>query len=295
MGHALSRTAAARRVPAGLNSPAARTGRVRTISWVAVNVFKESVRDRVPYNLAIFAVLLIASSYLLGQLTAGQDVKIIKDLGLAATAIFGLFIAIFIGIGLVSKEVERRSIYALLAKPVSRTQFIVGKYAGLVLTLGVNVAAMTVALYLVLAYLTYSESPEVRAAWDAPGIDPRMLWAVGLIFLELMIVTALALLFSTFSSPILAAALTLGLYVVGHFNADLKNFDRIVESPAAISLARGVYHAVPDLSAFDVKTQVVHGLPVSAEYVGLTAMYGLAYVTALVTASAIIFSRRDFK
>ena len=123
---------------------------MRAISWVAVNVFKESVRDRVPYNLVLFAVLLIASSYLIGQLTAGQDVKIIKDLGLAATSVFGLFIAIFIGIGLVSKEVERRSIYALLSKPVSRPQFIVGKYAGLVLTLAVNVTVMTVALYAVL-------------------------------------------------------------------------------------------------------------------------------------------------
>ena len=93
---------------------------MRAISWVAVSVFRESVRDRVPYNLVLFAVLLIGSSFLLGQLTAGQDIKIIKDLGLAATAVFGLFIAIFIGIGLVSKEVERRSIYSLLSKPVSR-------------------------------------------------------------------------------------------------------------------------------------------------------------------------------
>ena len=145
---------------------------MRAISWIAVSVFKESVRDRVPYNLALFAVLLIASSFLLGQLTAGQDVKIIKDLGLAAIAVFGLFIAIFIGIGLVSKEVERRSIYALLAKPISRPQFIVGKYAGLVLTLAVNVAVMTVALYAVLAVLTYLQTPEARAAWDAPGDRP---------------------------------------------------------------------------------------------------------------------------
>src|SRR6476659_8207142 len=120
---------------------------VRAVRVVAVNVFRESVRDRVPYNLVLFALLLIASSYLLGQLTAGQDVKIIKDLGLSATSLFGLFIAIFIGIGLVSKEVERRSIYALLSKPISRPQFVLGKYAGLVLTLAVNVAVMSIALY----------------------------------------------------------------------------------------------------------------------------------------------------
>src|SRR5690349_3223900 len=124
---------------------------MRAVSCVAAAVFRESVRDRVFYNLVLFAVLLIGASILLGQLTAGQDVKIIKDLGLAATSLFGLFIAIFVGINLVSKEVDRRSVYPLLAKPVSRPQFIVGKYAGLVLTLAVNVSVMTLAVYAVLS------------------------------------------------------------------------------------------------------------------------------------------------
>lgn len=268
---------------------------MRAISWVAVNVFKESVRDRVPYNLVLFAVLLISSSYLIGQLTAGQDVKIIKDLGLAATAVFGLFIAIFIGIGLVSKEVERRSIYALLAKPISRPQFVIGKYAGLVLTLAVNVAVMTVAIYAVLGYMTWIETAEFKAGWETPGVDPRMLKATLLILVELMLVTAIALFFSTFSSPILSAAFTFGLYIVGHFNADLKNFDRIVESRVAIWLARGVYHVLPDLSAFDVKTEVVHGLPVSAGYLAMTSAYGAVYIGALLLGAVVIFSRRDFK
>lgn len=268
---------------------------MRAIRVVAVNVFRESVRDRVPYNLVLFAVLLIASSYLIGQLTAGQDVKIIKDLGLAATSVFGLFIAIFIGIGLVSKEVERRSIYALLSKPVSRAQFIAGKYAGLVLTLAVNVTVMTVALYLILAYMVWTEPPTIRAGWDAPGTDPALLKAIFLIFIELMLVTAIALTFSTFSSPILSAALTFGFYVVGHFNADLKNFDRVVNSKTAAYLARGLYHVLPDLSAFDVKTEVVHGLPVTSGYMASTAGYGLAYVTALLLIATFVFSRRDFK
>ena len=268
---------------------------MRAISWIAVNVFKESVRDRVPYNLALFAVLMIASSFLIGQLTAGQDVKIIKDLGLAAIAVFGLFIAIFIGIGLVSKEVERRSIYSLLSKPIGRPQFVVGKYAGLVLTLAVNVGVMTVALYIVLGYLTYIQTPAARAAWDAPGVDPRLLEAIGLIFVELMIVTAVALFFSTFSTPLLAAALTFGLFIVGHFNTDLKNFDKIVDSRPAIWVARAVYHTVPDFSAFDIKTEVVHGLPVTAGYLSATAGYGFAYIGALLVVSVLVFARRDFK
>jgi ABC-type transport system involved in multi-copper enzyme maturation permease subunit len=268
---------------------------MKAVMTVAVHVFKESVRDRVPYNLVVFAVLLIGSSYLLGQLTAGQDVKIIKDLGLAATSVFGLFIAIFIGIGLVSKEVERRSVYSLLSKPISRPQFIVGKYAGLVLTLAVNVAVMTIAVYAVLGYMSWIESPEFKAGWDAPGPDPALLKAIALIFVELMIVTAIALFFSTFSTPLLSAALTFGLVVAGHLNADLKHFERVVDSRPAALLARGVYHVLPDLSAFDVKTEVVHGLPVPAGYLIATAGYGGLYIAVLLIAATVIFSRRDFK
>jgi ABC-type transport system involved in multi-copper enzyme maturation permease subunit len=268
---------------------------VRVVRCIALSVFKESVRDRVLYNLVFFSVLLIASSFFLGQLTAGQDVKIIKDLGLAATAVFGLFIAIFIGIGLVSKEVERKSIYALLAKPISRPQFILGKYAGLVLTLAVNVTVMTIALYAVLGYMTWMTPAQSQAGWDAPGIDLALLKALFLIFVELMLITALALFFSTFSTPLLSAALTFGLYIVGHFNADLRNFENVVDSKTAAWLARALYHVLPDLSAFDVKTQVVHALPVPAGYLALTTGYGLAYIAMLLLVATLIFSRRDFK
>jgi ABC-type transport system involved in multi-copper enzyme maturation permease subunit len=263
---------------------------MRTVAQVAVNVFKESVRDKVLYNLVAFAVLLMAASYLIGQLTAGQDVKIIKDLGLAAIATFGLMIAIFIGIGLVWKEVERRSIYSLLAKPVSRAQFIVGKYCGLVLTLGVNVAVMVVAWYAVLAYMGTADTPGASSA-----TDPAMLEAVVLIFVELMLVTAVALFFSTFSSPFLSAGLTLGLWVVGHFNADLRNFETVVDSPAAAWLARALYYVLPNFGAFDVKYQVVHALPVPASYLLSTALYGALYITLVVMAAVTVFSRRDFK
>jgi ABC-type transport system involved in multi-copper enzyme maturation permease subunit len=268
---------------------------MRVIGCIALNVFRESVRDKVLYNLVFFAVLLMAASVLLGQLTAGQEVKIIKDLGLAATSGFGLFIAVFIGIGLVSKEVERRSIYSLLAKPITRPQFIAGKYAGLVLTLLVNVSVMTLALYLVLGYLAWTESPEFRAGWEAPATDPALLKAVSLVFVELMLVTAVALFFSTFSSPMLSAALTFGLYVVGHFNQDLRHFENVVDSAPAIYLARALYYLLPNFSTFDVKAQVVHAQPVSAGYLATSALYGLVYIGALLAMATAVFSRRDFK
>ncbi len=267
---------------------------MRAIGWIAVNVFRESVRDKVLYNLVFFAILLMGASYLIGQLTAGQDVKIIKDLGLAATSVFGLFIAVFIGIGLVSKEVEKRSIYSLLAKPIDRYQVIVGKYAGLVLTLAVNMAIMTVAFYSVLAYMGW-KLHAVAMSWEAPALDPALLKALTLTFVELCIVTALALFFSTFSTPLLSAALTVGFFVAGRLSGDLRNFNTIVQSPAAGKLAGAVYWVLPHLEPFDVRAQVVHGQPVPAAFMALTVVYGLLYIAALLVSATVIFSRRDFK
>lgn len=266
-----------------------------SIALVAASVFRESIRDRVPLSIVMFAVLLMAASFLIGQLTAGQDLKIIKDLGLAALSIFGLLIALFIGIGLVSKEVERRSIYALLAKPLSRDQFLVGKYLGLVLTLAVNLGAMTLAFYAALFLIDAVVTESVRAASAAPAVDPRLLVAILLTFGELMIVTALALFFSTFSSPRLSAVLTLGLWLAGHFNDVLRNFAAVVDQPVAVAAARGLSYLLPNLAPFNVRSEVVYGVPVSWSHVALTFGYATVYVVALLLGAMIIFRRRDFK
>jgi Cu-processing system permease protein len=268
---------------------------MRAIMLVAGAVFRESVRDRVPYSMMLFAILLMAASYLISQLTAGQDMKIVKDLGLAALSIFGLLIAVFLGIGLVSKEVERKSIFGVLTKPMSRTQFILGKYAGLVSTMVINLGVMTIAYYAVLAYMLYVSTPSARASWPAPAMDPRLLIAIVLIVAELALVTAIALFFSTFSSPLLSTVLTLGLWVAGHFNADLRNFGAVVDSAPVIALARALYYVIPNLAPFDVKAEVVHGLPVSARHVLLTLAYAAVYSGVLLTAAVAIFRRRDFK
>jgi Cu-processing system permease protein len=268
---------------------------MRAVSLIAVSVFRESVRDKVLYNLVFFAILLIGASYLIGQLTAGQDVKIIKDLGLAASSIFGVFIAVFIGIGLVSKEVEKRSIYGLLAKPIHRYQVVLGKYLGLELTLAVNLAVMALALYAVLAYVAWMTDPIARSGWERPALDLALLKSFLLTFVELSIVTAIAVFFSTFSTPMLSAALTFGLVIAGRFSTDLRNFDQVVASPAAVALARGLYWLLPNLAPFDIRAQVVHGVPVSPGYMAFAAGYGLLYGAALIVAATVIFSRRDFK
>jgi ABC-type transport system involved in multi-copper enzyme maturation permease subunit len=265
------------------------------VAVIAAGVFRDSIRDRIAYGLVAFAILLIGASLLLAQLTAGQDVKIIKDLGLASSSVIGVLIAVFFGIGLVTKEVERRSIYSLLSKPVTRPQFVLGKYVGLVLTLLVNLAIMVAAFYAILAYLEAVSTPALRASWEAPALDPRMLKAFALIGLELMLVTATALFFSTFSSPFLSVALTFAVYVIGHFGEDLKHLDNIVASPALAATARGVYYLMPNLAALDVKSEVVHGVSVGTGQMLLAAASSSLYIGALVAAAAIVFSRRDLK
>ncbi|MEO6224044.1 MAG: ABC transporter permease [Vicinamibacterales bacterium] len=255
------------------------------MALVASHVFKESVRDRVLFAIAGFALLLVAASVLIGQITAGQDVKIIKDIGLATLELAGVLMAVFIGVGLVSREIERRSVYSLLAKPVHRWEFVVGKYLGLVGTIAVNVLLMTAALFVVLAVL------------EKKVPDLLLLKAVVLILAELALLTAVALFFSTFSSSgILSAGLTLGVWVVGLFSEDLRGFSAIVSSPVLASMVRAVGLMVPAFSAFDIKAEVVSGRPsVPWAYVAMTVAYAACYAGALVGAAMAIFSRREFK
>ena len=265
------------------------------IRKVAGAVFKESVRDRVPYSLVIFAVILMAASFLMSRLTAGQDFKVVKDLGLATMNAIGLLIAIFIGTGLVSKEVERRSIYAVLAKPLARSSFLVGKYVGLVITLAVNLGLMTAAFYLMLQYMEWTTDDWIKQGWRAPALDPRLLAAIALIGLQLMLTTAVALFFSTFSSPLLTMLLTLAVWVAGHFSGDLRDFQTAVDSPAAAAVARALYFVLPNLDPLDIKNEVVHGLRIAWASVALGAAALLAYIGVLLGGAVLIFNRRDFK
>jgi Cu-processing system permease protein len=154
---------------------------------------------------------------------------------------------------------------------------------------------MTVAFYAVLAYMDWTADDMLRRSWPAPALDPALTTAIALIGVELLVVTAVALFFSTFSSPFLSAVLTLGLWIVGHFNDDLKHFDAVVDAPAAVWVARALYYVLPDLSAFDVRSQVVHGLPVPAVAAGLAAAYGAAYIALLLVAAVLVFRRRDLQ
>ena len=258
---------------------------VRTTFAIARNAFREAVRDRVLYNLVLFVLLLTAGAIFLGELSAGQETKIIIDLGLSAMLLFGVFIAIFVGVGLVYKEIERRTLYAILTKPIGRGQFLLGKYLGLCLTLLVNVIIMGVGVSLALIY--------IRRGWDPLAIK---IWpAIMLIYFELMIITGVALLFSTFSSPALSALLTFFVFVIGHFSADLKSLSSTSNQVPARLVFRALYYLLPNLTTYSVITPAAHGSSPDMQSIILAVAYTIVYSIVLLAGATLIFSRRNFK
>jgi ABC-type transport system involved in multi-copper enzyme maturation permease subunit len=210
---------------------------------------------------------------------------VIINLGLSAISIFGLVMAVFIGVGLVYKEIEKRTLYSLLSKPIQRWEFLVGKYAGLLLTLAVNTSLMTLGLA---AALFYVGRPFVRA-------DASILVAVYFIVLELALVTALALFFSCFSTPMLSTLFTLGIYVTGIFSSDIREFGNLTRDPWLKTAAQILYYLVPNFHDFNVIAAAGHGESVPARLIGQNTLYALLYVTLLLLASSAIFSRRNLK
>ena len=251
------------------------------IGVIALNTFRESLRDKILYNLLLFAGMLIGLSVLLADLTITEHHKIVADMGLAAINLTGVIIAIFVGISLVNKEIDRRTVYTIMARPISRTSFILGKYAGLALTLFVNVAIM---LAVFLMTLWFYQVPVGLAIFQA----------VRLIFVELLVVTAIALFFSTFSSSTLSAILTLGIYVIGHLTTDLKSVAGKSGNETASAIMNGLYYLCPNLESLNIKGQAAVGIPVGPDYLVLASLYGLAYTAVLVTGACLVFQRRDF-
>ncbi|MDH5667353.1 MAG: ABC transporter permease [Nitrospira sp.] len=254
---------------------------MNSIGVIALNTFLENLRDKILYSLLLFAALLIAASIFLGTLTIAEQDKIVTDMGLAAINLIGVIIAIFVGIGLVSKEIERRTIYTIMARPVSRTQFVLGKYAGLTVTLTVNIVVMFLVLLLTLW-------------WIGAPIHPSLLQAVSLIFIELLVVTALAMLFSTFSSATVSASLTLGLFAVGHLTQDLKGIAEKSHNDMMTAIMTGIYYLCPNLELLNIKGPAAAGISVSLTYQAWATAYGLLYAGMLLAVACVIFQRRDF-
>lgn len=254
------------------------------IFHIATNTFREAVRDRVLYNLIAFALLLTGTAVLVGQISIDIERLVVINLGLTAVSLFGLVIAIFIGIGLVSKEIDKRTLYTVLSRPVRRWEFIAGKFVGLSGTLVVNTFFMAIGVFAALLYVSH----------HIQGSDASLLVALYFIVLQFFIITALALLFSSFSSPLLSAIFAFALFVIGSFAEDLRGFARLTHGITRW-LATGAAYVVPNFSALNVISQVAHGDAVSSQLVLFNTAYALVYTAAILSGAVLIFEYRNLK
>jgi Cu-processing system permease protein len=258
---------------------------LQRIRAIAVNTFHESVRDRVLYNLILFVLLLVGASIFISDVSIDQEAKFIADLGLSSMVVFGALIAIFIGVGLVFKEIDKRTIYNLLSKPVNRHEFILGKYLGLCLTLLTNSIVMIIGTEIALLYVSKGFTP----------LCLSILPAAYLIFLELMLIVAMALMFSSFSTPMLSALLSFAFYVIGHFSGDLQLAAQITESAVTRVVLTVLYYLLPNLSNFSFIAQASYGLITPGKLIISATIYAIIYISILISGAILIFQRRNFK
>jgi ABC-type transport system involved in multi-copper enzyme maturation permease subunit len=254
------------------------------IVHIASNTFREAVRDRVLYNLIAFALLLSGAAILVGQISIDIERLVVINLGLTAVSLFGMVIAIVIGIGLVSKEIEKRTLYTVLSRPVGRWEFIVGKFLGLAGTLVVNTFFMAMGVFAALLYVSH----------HFQKTDGGVLVALYFIILQFLIITALTLLFSSFSSPLLSAVFAFSLFVIGGFAEDLRGFARMTQGITRW-LATGAAYLVPNFSALNVISSVAHAQPVAGQLILYNTAYALVYATTALSGAVLIFERRNLK
>jgi len=251
------------------------------IKAIALNTFREAMRDRILYVIFFFAAVCFIFSRVLALLTVGDQVKIITDVGLAALSFFGAMMAILVGTGLVYKEIDKKTLYTLLSKPIHRYQYLLGKYFGMILTLFVMLFLMTVLFLLLLFFHTFKFEWQIFAA-------------VFLIFCELCLITAVAILFSCFSTPILSSIFTLAFYLIGHLSWGLETLIEKINSGLGRALARVLYALLPDLENFNIKTEIVHHLPIPSELFVFSFLYGFCYSVFILFLAVLVFRRRDF-
>ncbi len=251
--------------------------------WVlAKNTYREAVRDKLLYNLLFFAALMIGSSILLAQLHLGEQDRIYRDMGLSSIAFFGVLIAIFVGINLVHREMSQKTVYTMLAKPVHRWEFLLGKYCGLLTLLAMEVGLMSVCFIAVLLFMGSEFS------WG-------LMWAIGLIYLELALITAVAIFFSSFTTPYLAGMFTVALWIIGHLLADVRAFGLRSEAPGLRAVTEALYWTLPNLDRLDIKADASAGNPIEMARVSLAALYAMLYSAVLLSGAMVLFQRRDFR
>ncbi|HLO89315.1 MAG TPA: ABC transporter permease subunit [Nostocaceae cyanobacterium] len=251
---------------------------------LAKNVFQEVVRDRILYIIGFYVILLAIANRLITEFAAVSATKIFLDFGLAAINAICLIVVIFIGTGLVNKEIEKRTVLVLIAKPISRSEFIIGKYFGLSAVIATLIASMTVIL---VGFLQLGKNPYPLTS---------ILLAAVFLFLQLSLITAVAITLGVFTSSLLATALTFAVYLMGNITQDLVQLGRLSRNPGLEKITQALYLILPNLSRLDLKNDAVYGLQALPDPLTLTtnAVYGLVYSAMLLAIAIFIFLQKEF-
>lgn len=249
---------------------------------LARGTFRETVRDRVFYLVAVFGFIMMASTTILSPLTIGAQGKIVSDVGLAAMTLLGLLVVVFVGSGMVRKELDKGTITTILSKPVGRREYLLGKFIGLNLTMAAMLAVMSV-LFLLMLLLS-------------PGaFSLRFGVAFYMAFIELSLITAIVVFFSTCVSPVLSAVFTLGAFVAGHLSESIRDFGYLQQGTVAQAFGTAVYYLLPNLEVFNVRGSVVHGDPVTVAHIALATLYAVCWSALLLLLAGAVFSRRELR
>ncbi|MEW6776513.1 MAG: ABC transporter permease [Bdellovibrionota bacterium] len=255
---------------------------MRKIFWLGYHTAIEILRQRILYTAILFGLLLIAVGSALDTAAPGQSGMVVLDVGLGAINLFGVLIAIVMGVNLLFQELDRKTVYTLLAKPISRTQFVFGKYLGLFGAILAVLGAMLFFFYLAILW--------------AEAIFPSLAWmALWTIVLELALVSAIAMVFSAFSTPYLSGLFTLGIWAVGCLSNEIRNYQAIKKIQAYEGFIEVLFYFIPNFSSLNLKDRVPYNLPPPPEFLWQATLYAALYSAALLMLAVFVFQRRDFK
>ncbi len=249
---------------------------------LALNTYREGVRDRLFALVGVFAIIVLISTFIVGPLSLGEQERISKDVGLAAISLLGFAVAVLVGTGIVFREVEKRTIYTIVTKPVQSWHFILGKFLGLNAIVGLLVVFMT-ALFIIVSVII------------SRGFDPWILVAILLTWLELVLLTALSILMSTICAPILGAIITCLFYLIGHTSADIKQLASTFGSHSIKVISSIIYYIIPNLEYLNVRSKVIHGVAIEASYIAFASAYALLYTIGFLIIASYSLSRKEYR
>ncbi len=254
---------------------------------IALNTFREAARIRVLYGILVLVVAANLLAIVLGELSVHEESRVARDIGLAGISLFGSLTAIFLGVFLLYTEIQRRTIHGIVSKPIERWEFVIGKYLGMVLVLSVLVGVFSLAMAGLLS-------------WQGAGVSTGVVKAIVLSWFEVLVVAAIAIFFSSFSTPFLSGIFALGLWAIGRLTPDIEAATKAASTAIRLT-TKAALEIVPDIHLFSVSgraldgaTVSVHGDFVSWGYVGWSSLHGLGWIVGLVALAAILFQRRDF-